>query len=34
MDSFKLKVDAAQAGSAKVRPLITQAVNYLYRCKS
>ena len=31
--SFKLKVDAAPANSAKQKQLIYQAVNYLYRCE-
>jgi hypothetical protein len=33
IDSFKLKAEAAEQGSAKYKTLFQQAVNYLYRCE-
>ncbi len=33
-DSFKLRADSAEPGSAKYSGLMHQTVNYLYRCMS
>lgn len=34
IDSFKLKAEAAEKGSAKYKTLSQQGINYLYRCES
>jgi len=33
IDSFKLKAEAAEKGSAKHKTLSQQGINYLYRCE-